>query len=1104
MVTIDGANFLPGTTVSFGGVAAASVTVGSSTRITAVTPLRASYGSVALSLTSGGQTVTQANGFSYLNALGSNIQLVGQIGGAVLAVAVVGNMVYYGEGAGLVVSDFSDSQHPVERGRIALPGIVNDLVVVSNVAFIATGGAGLYAVDVTMPSAPAIVGFFDTEGSARGVAVSGGLAYVADYGAGLQILDITNPGAIARLGLLDTAGNVTRVTVGTIASKQYAFVAESYGSGAALRVIEVTTPSNPVERTNVPLQCASGSAIDLKLVGTKLYVSDCVVKIFDVSNPAGLVQTGSYANTGAGGFIDVVGNRLYACDGPMGVADLTVTPNPTRLGEFVGVGGYYCYKLVVANNLAFAAMDSDGLKVVNVSDPASMSLRSAIQTLGGVNDVWVSGGSAFVGNGSGLHSLDVSNPAKPARLATLPGDRVTSLVVANGKATLVQYGDNTVRIANVATPAALSPLGIYTNVEPWAVALMGTTPVLVGATTDAAHLPKIDVLNISSPSAPRSTGSLLLDNAYGDAEAVTVVSNWAFVGRANTALDVVSLANPASPQKVGSVPITNNVWNVAVSADGNFVYVGDVALGIQVVDVTVKTMPVLGQVIIPPLATGTVWGYVLVVGNRLFATEGGFIFVFDITNPASPQMVGYYDIPALGQGIAVDGDLIYVADTYVGVSILRLKDVDKPTVAITSPTANTAYSTNAALLTLGGVASDDKGVVRVTWENDRGGGGVASGTTNWQISNIQLTAGVNVITVTAEDANGNLATDLLTVTANLPDTTPPVVTITGPKPDDEFAVETNLITLSGSAADNQAVTNVTWSNNRGGSGTIALAGQTWSVTNLLLALGPNLIQVTATDSSGNLAADTAVIFFAPPDTNAPSIRIEFPTLNVVYETPFGVLDLSGTAADNVGVTEVKWTTSRGGQGVVNGVAPWSVNGIALQPGLNIIEVTAADAAGNTATDTLVVTYTPPPLRLNALGVSNGIFRLELSGPPMTCVIQVTADLVHWLSLSTNTIPAEGSLIISDPGVSNRPVRFYRAVSLAVAAAAVLPALSATRLGSDLLLSWPTNFTGFTLETATNLPPTSWTSNSIPPAIVNGQWTVTNAIAGGKKFYRLRK
>jgi hypothetical protein len=185
--------------------------------------------------------------------------------------------------------------------------------------------------------------------------------------------------------------------------------------------------------------------------------------------------------------------------------------------------------------------------------------------------------------------------------------------------------------------------------------------------------------------------------------------------------------------------------------------------------------------------------------------------------------------------------------------------------------------------------------------------------------------------------------------------------------------------------------------------------------------------VTATDSSGNIAADTALIFFAPPDTNAPSISISFPTLNAVFETGFSTLDLSGTAADNVGVTEVKWTSSRGGQGVANGVAPWSVNDIPLQPGLNVIEVTASDAAGNTATDTLSVIFTLP-----------------------------------------------------------------------------IPELSIARSSGNLVLLWPTNAVGFTLESATNFPATNWTLEPITPAIVNDEYVVTNAITGDKKFYRLKK
>lgn len=1032
-VTIDGANFQTGASVFFGGVAASSVTVVSPSRITAVSPPRTSYGSVSLSLTSGGQTVNQANGFSYLNALGSNIELVGQIGGNVQAVAVVGNMAYYGEGPGLVVSDFANSAAPVERGRIALPMPVQDVFVVSNVAFVAVGSAGLYAVDVSTPSAPSIIGFFDTEGAAMGVCVSDGFAYVGDGGAGLQILNVTNPTAIVRAGILDTAGTVMRVTVGTISSRKYAFLAEG-SHVSAMRVIDVTTPNAPVEVTNVTAQ-SSGGITDVKLLGTTLYMSDWSygVKIFNASNPSNLVQTGNFTGASGGAFLDVVGNRLYAYAGGLMVADLTVMPKPTRLGSFDA--GMTCYKLVVASNLAFVATGAEGLKVVNVINPAAMSLRSTIQTLGSVEDVWVSGSVAYVGNDSGLHTLDVSTPAHPLRLATLAGARVTDIVVASGKATLVNYGDESVRIANVANPASLVQLGTYTNVEAWNVALMATTPVLAAATRTVAHLPKIDVLNITSPSSPQSGGSLALSATNGIACGIAIAGNWAFVGRegwgevTTNVLDIINLANPASPQKVGSLPIPNFSIDIAASVDGNYVYV-PLATGIQVVDVNVKTAPVLRQIIDPPQTTGSSVWHVEVANNRLFAVESGILFVFDISSPASPLLIGYYDIPSEGCGIAATNDLVFIAGYNAGVTILHIKDVDKPTVAITSPTVNSAYSTTNVVLSIGGTATDDKGVVRVTWLNDRGGGGVAQGTTTWAITNLQLAAGLNRVTLTAEDADGNLGTDMLDITATFVDATPPVVTITGPKPDSEFTVDTPTITLSGSAVDNQVVNGMTCSNNLIAAGVVALTGQTWSVTNLQLSLGPNLIQVTATDASGNSASDTAVIFFVPPDTNGPVLNIEFPTLNSTYETGIGAINLSGTAADESQVSEVNWISTGGTQGVASGVSPWSANSIPLQPGFNLIEVSAKDAAGNVSSDTLSVTYTPPPLTVGGfLGVSNGVFGFELAGPlGGTYVIETSSNLVQWAPFSSNTIPGEDSIIITDPGASNCPIRFYRATS----------------------------------------------------------------------------
>ena len=66
-----------------------------------------------------------------------------------------------------------------------------------------------------------------------------------------------------------------------------------------------------------------------------------------------------------------------------------------------------------------------------------------------------------------------------------------------------------------------------------------------------------------------------------------------------------------------------------------------------------------------------------------------------------------------------------------------------------------------------------------------------------------------------------------------------------------------------------------------------------------------------------------------------------------------------------------------------------------------------------------------------------------------------------------------------------------------------PQLTIIRYGTNVVLSWPTNAAGFTLQSTTNLvSPLVWITNSPAPTVVNGQNTVTNPISGTKKFYRL--
>jgi hypothetical protein len=90
-------------------------------------------------------------------------------------------------------------------------------------------------------------------------------------------------------------------------------------------------------------------------------------------------------------------------------------------------------------------------------------------------------------------------------------------------------------------------------------------------------------------------------------------------------------------------------------------------------------------------------------------------------------------------------------------------DTVAPRIIITSPTSAATYSTSTSSVTLAGTATDNVGVVKLVWKNDRGGQGAAVGTSTWTIPVINLKNGSNQLTVTATDAAGNFATATLTV-----------------------------------------------------------------------------------------------------------------------------------------------------------------------------------------------------------------------------------------------------------------------------------------------------------------------------------------------------
>ncbi len=83
-----------------------------------------------------------------------------------------------------------------------------------------------------------------------------------------------------------------------------------------------------------------------------------------------------------------------------------------------------------------------------------------------------------------------------------------------------------------------------------------------------------------------------------------------------------------------------------------------------------------------------------------------------------------------------------------------VKDTTAPTLVVQNPVTD-SITQSKFRIDLSGRAWDDQGVEEVVWKNNRGGSGVAVGTTQWQVNNLRLRYGTNGITITAIDASGN-------------------------------------------------------------------------------------------------------------------------------------------------------------------------------------------------------------------------------------------------------------------------------------------------------------------------------------------------------------
>lgn len=172
----------------------------------------------------------------------------------------------------------------------------------------------------------------------------------------------------------------------------------------------------------------------------------------------------------------------------------------------------------------------------------------------------------------------------------------------------------------------------------------------------------------------------------GDAQDIDVLGDKAYVVTmknppASGEFFILSISSPASPTQLGMFKVGDHTSAVAVSGSSAYLATSLSGQELIVVNVSDPASPVkVGQYDIPGVTQAN---DVAVSGNYAYvvtqnSTTTGEFYVFDITNPATPTLVGSFEVGNHVYGVYATGGRAYLANARVDKEVIIL-DVSNPT-----------------------------------------------------------------------------------------------------------------------------------------------------------------------------------------------------------------------------------------------------------------------------------------------------------------------------------------------------------------------------------------------------------------------------------------
>jgi len=350
--------------------------------------------------------------------------------------------------------------------------------------------------------------------------------------------------------------------------------------------------------------------------------------------------------------------------------------------ELIGHFGGSVESVFTNNSYAYVGVGSE-LAILDISNPSSPQRIGYYVLPDKARDIFVDGNYAYVATGeSGLRIIDISNSSNPFEVGyyTAPVS-INKVSVSNGYVYLPlseckSYGtflptrcSGALQIIDATDPS--NPSRLVCN-------KMSGTPASISIDGDYAYISestRLLEMNISNPRFARITKTHNVD-FRGRA---VINNDYLYVSARYDKFRIVDISNPIIFNETGLYDARNPsgtrnaVFDAVVDEKYAYLIVEDV--GLEVIDISDPYQPIL---ISSYILEGEIKDISLINSHVYIATENNGLQVIDMTNPSNPVLTGVYESPKSVTKLEVINNLIFAAAEDNGFRIIDASNPKMP------------------------------------------------------------------------------------------------------------------------------------------------------------------------------------------------------------------------------------------------------------------------------------------------------------------------------------------------------------------------------------------------------------------------------------------